>query len=127
MKKGYIYKIKIILILMTVAVSMISCKLTGLLPYETVRDMILFDHIVYDGTPYYLAANSPHLSEIQVLQIDEVVKIAIVDENGNPYDAARNEDAWAFVKDPDRVYLYYGSAYYTRDTSLASEHYGFEK
>ncbi len=107
--------------------SIILCGCEKLLSYETIRDRLLFDHIVYEGTPYYLACESPKgLSEDKNLLIDETVKITIVDKNGIPYDAERTEDAWIFVNDPDKIYVYYGSAYYTRDTSLASKHYGFE-
>ncbi len=120
------------IVLLTVALiltfSFVLCGCEKLLAYETIRDRLLFDHIVYDGTPYYLADESPDgLSEDKVLRIEETVKITIVDENGTPYDAERTEDAWVFVNDPDRIFVYYGSAYYTRDTSKASKHYGFSE
>lgn len=120
------------ILLLTVALiltfSFVLCGCEKLLAYEAIRDRLLFDHIVYDGTPYYLAHESPDgLSEDKVLRIEETVKIKIVDENGSPYDAERTEDAWIFVNDPDRIYVYYGSAYYTRDTSKASKHYGFSE
>jgi hypothetical protein len=118
------------ILLFTFALVLILSVLCGcerLYSYDKIKKQMLFDHIVYEGTPYYLASESPTgLSEDKNLLIDETVKITIVDKNGIPYDAVRTEDAWVFVNDPDRLYVYYGSAYYTRDTSLASKHYGFE-
>jgi len=110
-------------IILTVFVSCNSVnKLTS---YEDIRQYLLYDHIIYNGTPYYIAANqSPALSEDSYLVHETVHDVIIVDEDGNPYDAERKEEALIYPNsDQEIIYVYFNSAYYTRNKSLASVHY----
>ena len=125
MKKLFTITIVLALLLITLA----SCNnIDKLVSYEDVRKFLLYDHIIYNGTPYYITENSPDLSEDGRLVYETFCDVIIVDKNSNPYDAERKEEAWIFPDtDPEIIYIYFNSAYYTRDTSLVASHYKFEE
>lgn len=98
------------------------------LPYDTIMQYLLYDHIQYNGVDYYLLEGDlpEHLSDGIYLRFavaeDSVV---LVDKDGVPYDEDRAEDAWIFDNDPEIIYLEFNSATYTRDKELALPIYEF--
>ena len=105
MKKLLTITIVLALLLITLA----SCNnIDKLVSYEDVRQYLLYDHIIYNGTPYYIVDESPDLSEDGRLVYETFCDVIIVDKDGNPYDAERKEEAWIFPDtDPEIIYIYH--------------------
>ena len=100
--------------------------IVDMLPYEIVKQYLLYDHITYNGVDYYLA--KPGIIPPDVDNghfITEDVYIVLVDKDSVPYEENRKETAWLYENDPEAMYIYFNSADYTRSKSLASECYGF--
>lgn len=99
------------------------------LPYDTIMQYQLYDHIQYNGVDYYLLeGNKPdYLSDGIYLRFSvEEDSVVLVDKDGVPYDKDRAEDAWTFDNDPEIIYLEFNSATYTRDKELALPIYEFK-
>ena len=98
-------------------VFMVSC---GKVSYESSLQYLKYDHISRDGVSYYVLDEKNEIPD-EYEPFGETVKIQIVDSDGTPYDAERYEDAYTYRNDVDMKYLYFGSAKYTSDRSLAAE------
>lgn len=97
--------------------------------YEDIKQLLLYDRIVCDGTDYYFMDNAPELKTLEdekTLVREENVQVMIADENSNPYDPNITEEAWTFIGKDGRIYIYFNSRYFTSDKSMASEYYGFK-
>jgi len=101
--------------------------LVKLLPYSVVRRYLLYDHITFNGVDYYLLDTEESIPDSidngQFIMDD--VYVVLVDKSGVPYDRNQRESAWLYANDTEQKYIYYYSAQYTKDKSLASSHYGF--
>ncbi len=117
-------RIIVSLMMVTLMLSFMACTANGLVettPYDVILIRWEYDHIEYNGTPYYRVK----LSSEDPIAPHETVYVTIVDKKGKPYDVLRQEEAWVFEADPEKNYIYFNDAYYTKDKSLASVHYGF--
>ena len=94
--------------------------------YETVRDKLLFDHIEYNGTAYYLMDVDLDVPDEFIPFSEETVSVVIVNEEGEPYDESRTEEAQLYINDTDMTYIHFYSAVYTKDKELASKHYNLD-
>ena len=98
-----------------------------ILPYSIVKQYLLYDHITYHGVDYYLMDQAPLSDDHDEGFVKGEVYVVLVNQEGVPYKDSQMEPAWLLANDPDTLYIYFNSAYYTRDKSLASEMYGFNK
>ena len=96
-----------------------------ILPYSIVKQYLLYDHIAYDGVDYYLMDHAPSSDVRDGKFVANDVYVVLVNQEGVPYKGSQKEPAWLLANDPDTLYIYFNSAYYTRDKSRASEMYGF--
>lgn len=94
--------------------------------YENIRDGYKYDHIVYNGVPYYYLASDYNVPDEYISFDSEKVYITIVDSDGEAYDKSIKEEAWIYKNDEDVLFIYFQSAPFTRDVKYASEHYKFD-
>lgn len=95
------------------------------IPYEFIKQFLCYDHIVYEGTPYYWAEVDVPKEYIPFAL--EKVYVTLVDNDGEPYDENRKEEARIYQNDENMTFIYYGSAAFTKDKSLALDYYGFSE
>ena len=88
------------------------------IPYLTVKNYLLFHHVVYNGEAYYMLDSEYDLPD-KVVPFSEKVTVILVDEDGDAYDPEREEEAYLYKNDEDKMYLYFDSAKYTKDKSKA--------
>ena len=79
-----------------------------------------YDHIQYDGVAYYMAEDQS--SPFSKGYSNEPVSVSLVNKSlkvdyDHPY------DAYGYPEDPDHVYLFFDGAVWTKDLSLAAQHY----
>lgn len=88
------------------------------LPYDTVDQWILYDHIEYNGDHYY-CYDADLIPNGVMPDFYEKISITIVNSKCEPYDETRHETAYLCQNDDNRFYIYYGSCYFTCNKSLA--------
>ncbi len=103
----------------------LKSKKINLIPYSVMRDNLMFHHIEYDGTAYYLLGVTRSVPDEYILFGDEI-SVVLVDENGKAYNQDRTEKAWLYQNDENKTYIYYGSAAYTKNKNHANERYDFK-
>ena len=98
----------------------------NIVSYENIRDYYKYDHVVYNGTAYYYLKSDINVPEEYIPFSTQKISVILVDEDGNPYDKNRTEEAWTYIGDEKLLFIYFQSAPFTRDKSLASEMYNFD-
>ncbi len=114
----------VIVILLLIA-SLSSCRYS----YDEIRELQLYDRIVYNGTDYYFMDHAPDLKtaeDTKTLITDKKVQVIIADENGIPYDSNKTEEAWTFAGIDGKIYINFGSRYWTDNKAQAAEYYEFD-
>ena len=109
--------IKFLTVVIASALLLSSC---AFIPYDLRTQYLQYDHIKYDGVDYYYLRTDADVPDEYSLFGDKV-QVQIVDKNGKPYDKDKYEDAYLYIGDEDAVFIYFGSAPFTRDKSLALE------
>ncbi len=109
--------IKFLTVVIASAPLLSSC---AFIPYDLRKQYLQYDHIKYDGVDYYYLRTDADVPDEYSLFGDKV-QVQIVDKNGKPYDKDKYEDAYLYIGDEDAVFIYFGSAPFTRDRSLALE------
>ena len=118
-------KEKLICILVVLAVIIASIGVVFHL-IDVVFDRIgldKYDHFQYNGVDYYIVDSRlvPDFSEGDTIYFSRRdLPIVYVDDNGDPYDFDETFYAWSYEKDPEMMFLFTGSAVYTRDLELAN-------
>lgn len=130
-KKRFIFKMLLItIIVVSIYISLVSGflpnlwnnKITRLLPYDFVIQFLCYDHIVYNGEHYYLLGDYDIPDEFIPFS-SESIYVTIVDGEGKPFDESRKEEAWTYVGDDEMIYIYFGSAKYTKNKSLFTKYF----
>ena len=100
-------------------------NVANFIPYEFIKQFLCYDHIVYEGIPYYWA--DADVPKEYIPFASEKVYVTLVDSDGEPYDENRKEEARIYQNDEHMTFIYYGSAAFTKDKSLALDYYGFSE
>ena len=92
-----------------------SCGMRDAFTYRTINTFILFDHIVYNGVPYYMCCEQSVKKLGVSPMMTDPIEIVIVDDEGEPFDEEKKEEAWRMADDPDGTYVYYLDAVWTKN------------
>ncbi len=111
-KKVFLHLIVFIFVILF----LVSCER---ITYEQRMRTLQYDHISFDGEQYYFLSDYEDIPEA-FIPFGDSVKVQIVDKNGLPYDTNRFEEALTYKNDDKLVYLYFQSAYFTKDISKAA-------
>ena len=86
--------------------------------YDSIKDLLMFHHIVYDGTDYYMLDGEFDVPK-EFKPFGDKIYVTLVDEEGEAYAEDKQEEAFLYQNDSDKIYIYYQSAPFTKDKKLA--------
>ena len=116
--------IVIALIALLLAVTLFSSlwiePLRIFVPTRVLEMFFLYDHIIYNGVPYYFCEYEK-VGDGIIPDFDREISIEMVSSSGRSYGKNKVDSAYLCENDDGQVYIYFGTWHYTKDRSLACE------
>lgn len=118
-------------LLVCASVFLVSCgyvdnSAVSHIPYDDIKSLLMFHHIVYEGTDYYMLDSEYDVPKEYIPFAEDKIYITLVDEEGDAYVEGEQEEAYLYQNDRDKIYIYFQSAPYTKDKSLALKSLGLD-